>query len=67
MTRLIRRLLNLFRRPQARPPVLTITGPTLEARLRARAMRVCNRDADDVERYLRRHMALSTRRATGNE
>jgi hypothetical protein len=52
------RLLSLFRRaPQSRPPHVTITS--LEARLRARAMRVCNRDAESVERYVRLHSALA--------
>jgi hypothetical protein len=52
------RLLSLFRRaPQSRAPNLTVDS--LEARLRARAMRVCNRDAESVERYVRRHQALA--------
>jgi hypothetical protein len=52
------RLLSLFRRtPQSRAPRVAVAS--LEARLRARAMRVCNRDADSVERYVRRHQALA--------
>lgn len=52
------RLLSIFRRaPQSRPPRVAVAS--LEARLRARAMRVCNRDAESVERYVRLHSALA--------
>ena len=58
------RLLSIFRRaPQSRAPRVTVkwqaVPASLEARLRARAMRVCNRDADSVERYVRLHSALA--------
>ena len=52
------RLLSLFRRtPQSRAPRVAVAS--LDARLQARAMRVCNRDAESVERYVRRHQALA--------
>jgi hypothetical protein len=52
------RLLSLFRRtPQSRAPRVAVAS--LDARLRARAMRVCNRDADSVEQYVRLHSALA--------
>jgi hypothetical protein len=52
------RLFSIFRRaPQSRAPRVAVAP--LEARLRARAMRVCNRDAESVERYVRKHSALA--------
>jgi hypothetical protein len=57
------RLLSLFHSPKSRPPRVTVTRQvvpeSMEARLRARAMRVCNRDAESVERYVRLHSALA--------
>jgi hypothetical protein len=60
------RLLSLFRRtPQSRAPRVAVAS--LDARLRARAMRVCNRDADGVERYVRLHSALARHRRVDTE
>jgi len=57
------RLLSLLRSPKPRPSRVTVTRQvdpaSLDARLRARAMRVCNRVADSVERYVRLHSALA--------
>jgi hypothetical protein len=57
------RLLSLLRSPKSRPPRVTVTRQvvpeSLEARLRARAMRVCNRDAQAVARYEALHRALA--------
>jgi hypothetical protein len=53
------RLLSLLRSPKSRPPRVTVTRQvvpeSLDARLRAHAMRVCNRDAESVEQYVRQH------------